>query len=38
METWPESLKGNQNIKPIEGSYIVDIITVRQSEGLTQRH
>lgn len=36
MEIWPESLKGNQNIKPIHGSYIVGI-TVRQSKGLTQR-
>lgn len=37
MEIWPESLKGNQSIKPIQGSYMVDIITVRQNEGLTQR-
>lgn len=37
MEIWPESLKGNQDIKQLQGSYMIHVITVRQREGLTQR-
>lgn len=37
METWSEGLKGNQDIKQLQGSYMTHVITVRQREGLTQR-
>lgn len=25
MEIWPESLQGNQNIRPVQGPYTADI-------------